>query len=168
YWAKEEYRPALKHLKKAKKLDPGNPKYYYLEAEIYHGIGNYTLAESAYQDLFRTLPEDKFSGPHKDLAQVYIDAGRYDKAEKELKRCLEIDPQFPFPHYLLGHISLSRGNKKQATRYFEVYMKLGGAAHHDEVRQTLRNLQPEIFASWLHLYSGSEEESSDAGSSSQP
>ncbi len=146
YWAKEDHRNALVHLKKARKLDPRNPKYDYLEGKVYHSIGNFMLAEAAYKNMFKKVPEDKFSGLRKDFAQLYLDEGRYEEAKVQLERCLEIDSSFPLAHYLLGQLSLARGDQKKALEYFESYLRLGGVAHHDEVRQTLQRMQPELFS----------------------
>ena len=53
------------------------------------------------------------------LANVYLCAGRTEKAAALLERCSELDPLLPLAHLMLGYLELMRGRYDQAVRHYE-------------------------------------------------
>ena len=54
-----------------------------------------------------------------DHAMIYWKSSDIDKAEKELKKAISIDPSFPEPYILLGDISYDRENFDDAVEYYK-------------------------------------------------
>ncbi|MFN0059105.1 MAG: tetratricopeptide repeat protein [Planctomycetota bacterium] len=145
YWQREDYQRAIYNLDRARELDPKNSKYDHFEGRIHQDNGNYDLALACYQRVLNSMDKDMYSGPHYDIAWLYLELKRVPEAVAELERCLEIDPVDPTPHYLLGKIEFEqRGNKEAAIRHFETYLELKGTIYHEEVRNILINLQPDL------------------------
>ncbi|MGE4618931.1 MAG: tetratricopeptide repeat protein [Planctomycetota bacterium] len=144
YWEKSDHVQALKSITRAKKIDPGNPRYDFLAGQVYEGIGHYTAAEKSYLSMLEDSDEDKYSGPLFQLALLYIQMERIDKAVTYLEKSLEIDPTFPEPHYWLGRILMMQRNRPDAILSFERYLRVGGTSRQQEVLQTLQALQPDM------------------------
>lgn len=144
YWFREDHEKALEQLQAASKLDPDNPKYRHLMGRVYQGIGSYQLAEASFHKVIAMTKDDEFTGPHYDLAWIYMETNRIDEARHEFERCLEIDPYDPLPHYHLAKIAMQDHDRDKAIAEFEKYMQGGGRRFHNEVYQTLRQLQPEL------------------------
>ena len=145
YWALEEHEDALKQLKKAKKLDPQNPKYDYFAGKIYRELGSYRLAEASYKKLIKSVKNNAYTGPRTELAFLYLEMERYDMAEEQLRLCMESNANYALPYYFLGSLAAQRGEKDTAIDHLEKYLELGGMYYHDQAWQALQNLQPEIF-----------------------
>jgi len=144
YWEKSDHTNALKALAKARKFDPDNPKYHYLAAKIYEGIGSYSAAEQSYLSVINSSGGENYSGPMLQLSILYMEMERSDKAFALLNRCLEVDPTFADPHYWLGRIHMQQRNRPKAIKSFERYLRVGGEARQKEVLQTLQALQPDL------------------------
>ena len=50
------------------------------------------------------------------------------------------------PYYFIGSLAAQRGEKEAAIQHLERYLELGGMYYHDQTRQALHSLQPEIFS----------------------
>ncbi|MEM7260480.1 MAG: tetratricopeptide repeat protein [Planctomycetota bacterium] len=144
YWQQENHQRALEELEIARKLDPENSKYDYMEGQIQQAIGNYNFAEVSYQRVIAKLPGDKFTGPHYDLADLYLETDQTQKAKAELEKCLEIDPSDPLAHFYLGTIAYETKKYDLTITHYERYMELGGKRFHDLVRRRLMAIQPEL------------------------
>ncbi|OUU20035.1 MAG: hypothetical protein CBC13_11120 [Planctomycetia bacterium TMED53] len=144
YWEKRDHQSALAALKKARRIDPNNPRYDYLAAQIYKSLGSYTAAERSYLALIESTGDQKYSGPLIELAQLYVDMDRLDLARKYLDLCLEVDPTFGEPHYWIATIYLKQGRRDLAIRSYERYLRVGNSARQEEVLQTLQALQPDL------------------------
>ncbi len=142
FWQKEDHMSALAELATARKLDPENTKYDYMEGQIQQSIGNYAQAEVSYRRVITKLPEDGFTGPHFDLADLYLETDRPMKAKAELQKCIAIDPVDPLPHYYLGTLAYENKDSDTAIKAYERYMELGGNRFHAMVRRRLMALQP--------------------------
>ncbi|MEE2857937.1 MAG: tetratricopeptide repeat protein [Planctomycetota bacterium] len=144
YWQQSDHDSALKALKKAQKIDPGNPRYNFIAAQIFEGIGSYTAAEKAYLAVIEASDGKEFSGPLLQLALLYIQMEKRDLAFQYLEECLEVDPIFAEPHYWIGRIHMSNKKREQAIQSFERYLRVGGTNRQKEVLQTLQALQPDL------------------------
>ena len=143
HWMKKDHKKALSYLEKARSLDPENPKYTYLQAKIYAGIGHYTLAEASYQELIQRT-DGRFTGPYVSLAELCLMQERDLEATRILEQCIELDPTFPTPHYYLGRIALNRRDKDAAIDHLEQYLRLGGGAYQEEVLTLLEGLHRKV------------------------
>src|SRR6185369_15880987 len=56
---------------------------------------------------------------------LYI-ARRYEKAQAQLRKALEMDPAFPATHYRLGLVLASQGAHAEATRHLLEAQRLAG------------------------------------------
>jgi len=144
HWEKSDHTQALKSLARARKIDPGNPRYDYLAGQIYEGIGHYQAAEKSYLAMLEATEEKQYSGPMMQLALLYIQMERFDKAVDYLESSLEVDPTFAEPHYWIGRVQMTQNNRDKAIVSFERYLRVGGSARQHEVLQTLQALQPDM------------------------
>jgi len=145
YWEKTDHKNALKALARAKKLDSGNPRYSYLEAQILEGLGSYSAAEKAYLAVIDGTENGReYSGPLMQLGNLYMQMERSDKALVCFKDALEADPTFSEPHYWIGRVQLMHKNRKAAIQSFERYLRVGGQQRYNEVLKTLQALQPDL------------------------
>ena len=143
YWLQRDHRKALRHVGKAIDLDPENDKYAYLKGTIYAGIGNYRLAKASFRELLEGDGAE-YTGPYMQLAEICMLEDNHVEARQYLQRCIEVDPQFPTPHYYLGAIALGQQENESAIEHFEQYLRLGSGPFQDKVLQTLRSLQPQM------------------------
>ena len=142
YWSQKKHRAAFTHLSAARKLDPENAKYDFIEGRIHVGIGNYTGAEKAYKAMIAKTPEG-FAGPTYELGFLYLGIGREAEAKTMFERALEIDPSLSEPHYQLGNI-WARKDEKRAIYHYEEYLHLGGVGYQQDALRQLARLQPEL------------------------
>jgi len=82
---------------------------------------------------------------HKSLGQLYIAKNLPDKALKEFKKAIKLEPDDPEPYYELGNIynKKSEQNEKyvrNAVFYYEKYLYLGGEKE-EEVKELLKSLK---------------------------
>lgn len=142
YWSIKDHRPALKHLSAARKLDPENAKYDFIEGRIHTGLENYVGAERAYKSMIAKTPEG-YAGPTYELGFLYMGIGRVPEAIEMFEKAIEIDPSLADPHFQLGEI-WARRDKKRAIHHYEQYVQLGGRAFSDNAYRALDRLQPEL------------------------
>jgi len=81
---------------------------------------------------------------HKSLGRLYLDKNLSDKALKEFKKAIELEPDDPEPFYEVGKIyhAKSERNEKyveKAIYYYEKYLYLGGEK--EEVKELLKSLK---------------------------
>ncbi len=82
---------------------------------------------------------------HKSLGRLYIKKNLPEKALKEFKKCIKLEPDDPEPYYELGNIynKKSEQNEKyvrNAVFYYEEYLYLGGEME-EEVKELLKSLK---------------------------
>ena len=145
YWAKREHRPALKHLSYARKLDPDNPKYDFIEGRIHLAISNYSAAETSYLRMVRNSPKEQSAGPWVELGWLYLAMeNRLTDAEHAFRKAVEIDPKIADAYFYLAQVCLQRRDEKQAIENFELYLRHGGGSYQDLVLFELKRLQPKL------------------------
>ncbi|MBI3611287.1 MAG: tetratricopeptide repeat protein, partial [Nitrospirae bacterium] len=59
------------------------------------------------------------------LGYLYDIVGRYDEAEIEYRKAVEIDSRHPFPHLNLGHVLKKKGRYRKAIEEYRAAMELG-------------------------------------------
>jgi len=141
HWMNKDHRRALDCIADARRIDPENPKYAYLEGTIYAAIGNYRLAEASFEEVLEATDGD-FTGPYLQLAELCLIQERTEDALEYLHQCAEIDPRFATPHYFIGRIHYERKDNEKAVEHFEQYLRLGGGIYQEEVLQSLASLEP--------------------------
>ena len=82
---------------------------------------------------------------HKLLGRLYLDRNLSDKALKEFKKAIELEPDDPEPYYELGKIYHSKSGQNEkyiekAVFYYEKYLYLGGEKE-KEVKELLKSLK---------------------------
>lgn len=78
------------------------------------------------------------------LSKAYLAAGRTAEAAEELKRTIEIKPDYLVPHLLLAKALMDLGNNKEARPLVEKAKKLAEEQNHEgplqEAIELLENL----------------------------
>lgn len=73
--------------------------------------------------------------PHVNMGLILFDGKRFDEAERELLRAIEIKPYYPTALQYLGFISVRKGDYQRATEYY----------------RTALSRYPEIAEIWYYL-----------------
>jgi streptogramin lyase len=92
--------------------------------EAYLGRANYYFAyagdnDAALEDsnhAIELVPD--LPGSYNFRAQIYVDLGNHDSARADLERCLEIDPQYYWCHFSLGHLYEGLDDVNSAVSYY--------------------------------------------------
>ncbi len=71
------------------------------------------------QEIAKKYPEEKRI--HFDLALYYLGNGMQDKAEAELKKAIELDPEYGYALNQLAYMYSNKNDFKQALEYFKRY-----------------------------------------------
>ena len=89
----EHLDDAIAHFKKAIRLNPFSPYWYYKElGTCYIQKGQYEDALTEYKKALQRSPDN--IGNHMGLATIYVFLDRQEEAEAEVRKVLEIDPNF--------------------------------------------------------------------------
>lgn len=83
---------------------------------------------------------------HFFLGLIDIKLKRFDQAEKEMLRALELGPKnLPGPHYYLGGIYWRAGDHKRAADELELYLKLNPKADDaEQIRQAIKGFRAKL------------------------
>ena len=135
------YDEALDLLDKIKLLNPANPSFFFLVAEVYEKQGKIVKAVEALQS---TLQRDKDRQPEQleYLARLYIKAGRIDDADLLYERLLKIDKKYmenvlPFVEVLVSDRRIERALTLISSIYTEATTR--------ETRQKCSEILEEIL-----------------------
>ena len=112
---------ASAYLKKVLAVQPNH-----FESLVYSGIiageaGDVAAAETFHKQAIQRR-SDAFL-PHFALGSLYAHASRWNEAEKELAKAIDVAPQ-PSAHVLLGTVLREKGNTSGAIRHFEEALRL--------------------------------------------
>ncbi len=147
----------------AARLDPGDPRWPYLEGEALR----LSDSRAALAPLQRAaaLAGDREVAPHLRLAEVLLALGRDDGAEQQLRRAQAIDPDDPTVQYNLGVLALARDDtdgalthlkrsehslftqRKTCIQLAAVYRRLGRDREADKYSRKADQLEPDH--TWL-------------------
>ena len=116
--------PAIIELERAVQLKPN-----YATAHHWLMFGRLSLGhlDQAVEEGKRALKLDPLSPIiNADFAWTYFCARRFDKAERQARKTLEIDPQFFLAHYYLGQVLQFKGHLGEAIAEFQKAVDLNG------------------------------------------
>jgi tetratricopeptide (TPR) repeat protein len=104
-------------LTKAAELEPGSAEILSVRANLSWVLGNLDQAINLREQAVALDPlrADSFL----DLGYLLYMAGRYDKAQAEVRKALDLNPQAPFAHFTLGLILVFEEKSKDALAEIE-------------------------------------------------
>ena len=103
--------------KRALELEPGNAHSLGMAAWLQCSLGRF---DEAIELTRRSIQLDPLEpGIYGNLCNFAICSGRLQEAEAAVRKCLELAPQIPFAHYMLGRIYLERSNPQAAASEME-------------------------------------------------
>ncbi len=62
---------------------------------------------------------------HCNLGIAQLEAEMFDKAEKNIKKAMSLDPGNPFPHYNLAIVYLNKDMEKESIAEFKIAASMG-------------------------------------------
>jgi tetratricopeptide (TPR) repeat protein len=169
YFRKREFHKSISVFEKTIEIDPKDPRGHFNLGCSYWELDNREKAEEEWKkaikyekaskkpkkkdyvsedqldlSLIVLEPEVSFKA-HKYLGKLYLEKNLSDKALREFKMGLDLEPDDPEPYYEIGKIykAKSERNKEYAEKaiyYFEKYLYLGGEKE-EEVKKLLRALK---------------------------
>ena len=104
-------------LGQARKLKPKDPLVVQQMAEGFERSGDFVQAAEVCEDLFGRIPEGTIL--REKAAQLYLQAGKPDKAQEHLEALLKINLANPMANQLMGFLLTEKGEYTKALRYFE-------------------------------------------------
>ncbi|MCP4727986.1 MAG: tetratricopeptide repeat protein, partial [bacterium] len=126
YREKGEFDKAEAELSAVLKTEPDNELAYLTMCEIYIDRKEYEKAEDAYEEFLKrdNLNPDYIAGAHFSLGMCCDQLKKYEKAEREFRKALEIDPQHFNSFIAIGNLYLRKGDLKNAIPEFEKALKI--------------------------------------------
>jgi lysophospholipase L1-like esterase len=103
-------------------------------ARLYQALGEYAAASTALDVLIRKAPSAELHG---DRGLDRHLAGRGDAAVEDLKRAVELDPDFLPPYLTLGAVYESRGKTRDALAAYEAALARPKTAGNEDLRRVL-------------------------------
>jgi tetratricopeptide (TPR) repeat protein len=97
------HEEALQELDEARALAPEDPELLFSLGIASLRAGQIEAAEARFEELFRRRP---IPATRVLLGRTYRDFGEYERARRELRRALELDPRTPRAHLYLGTLHL--------------------------------------------------------------
>lgn len=107
---------AKEHLEKAFSLKPANPRGQNLLGLVYFKLGLYQRAMDIYRELVERYPDDPTL--RVNLAMVELKADQLDEAESQLRRAIELNPDYDSAHRYLGLVLVRQGDTDKAKEHF--------------------------------------------------
>jgi tetratricopeptide (TPR) repeat protein len=97
------------------------------------GKGRLPEALKLFQEVLAVIPENVAA--RRNMAKVYLQQGKLEKAKQHLQECLQIDPKDAWSYVMLGNIYVNNeGNLNVAAFYYEKCLE-----HHPEDAMVLTN-----------------------------
>jgi len=129
YVAQERYGEAAAAAETAVEIDPGDVGALSARYNAYKGTGDTEKADAAFADLQAADPEAS-AGPMYERGVGFYNEGKMPEAQALFEQTLEIDPEQPDSHYMLGLCLVSAGDSAGAKEHFEKFLEL--APEHPE------------------------------------
>lgn len=112
--ARGDSTAALDALTELAELRPRDPEVLRRQATIHYHAGSIDLAEAL---LDRSLVVNPYySRSYQNLAALYLDAGAFDRALENARRCVELAPEYPEGRYILAVALAENGDRQEAVR----------------------------------------------------
>lgn len=126
--AEKEWKKAIKYEKESKKIK-----------------GRGKISEDQLEISLIVVKRPVSFRAHKSLGQLYIERNMPEKALKEFKKAIKLEPDDPEPYYEIGNIYNKKSEKnekfvRRAVFYYEKYLYLGGEKE-EEVKELLKSLK---------------------------
>jgi predicted Zn-dependent protease len=97
------------------------------------GNGRLPAALKLFQEVLAVIPENVAA--RRNMAKVYLEQGKLEKAKQHLQECLQIDPKDAWSYIMMGNIySHNESNLEVAAFYYEKCLE-----HHPEDTMVLTN-----------------------------
>lgn len=110
---------AIEEFDKAAREDDDSGEAELMMGLIYHYLGRPGTALGYFLEFSALHPEEAWV--HALIGDLYVEMGRFDKAEESFERAIEFAPEgevFAKAHFGLGNIALERGDYPQAREAF--------------------------------------------------
>ncbi|MCP4726372.1 MAG: tetratricopeptide repeat protein [bacterium] len=126
YRERRELYKAESELKAVLKIEPENEFAYLTLCDIYADRKEFGKAEKAYEEFLKrdNINPDFMAGAHFSIGMCCFYSKNYEKAEREFRKALEIDPQHFNSHISIGNIYLRKGDIKNALPELEKALKI--------------------------------------------
>ena len=112
---KNDLGPAQEHLDAARRLNPRLSNLNYNQAQLLENRGEVAAAVAAYEEELVQSP--KHFKAMFNLSRLFRRTGEEGREREILRRCLEVNPDFPLAYFYLARIHLNRGeNLEEAVR----------------------------------------------------
>ncbi|PYT33472.1 MAG: hypothetical protein DMG58_07290, partial [Acidobacteria bacterium] len=144
YAREKRFRPSADEYREALRLDSGNDVARVSLVKTLVGLAEFDEALPLIQDYAQRKPDD-FEA-HYVLGTVERGLGRYEPAERELKRAMQMDPNHYDVRYNLGFVLAKLGKPQEALPHLQKALELhpGSAEARFQLAGVLRALnQPE-------------------------
>ncbi|MEZ4769780.1 MAG: tetratricopeptide repeat protein [Caldilineales bacterium] len=109
--------------KQALEIDPTNAAYWTNLGVTYYSLGQLEDAEQAFLSGLEAEPDD--AELHYLLGATYLQLDRMDDAQSNLEAATELDPDLPEPYFGLGALYQLQGDREEAIKAFERFLKVG-------------------------------------------
>lgn len=129
---------ALENLKKALDLKQDYAPAHFLTAVVYDQQGNSKEAVAKLEET-KLIASPNDIGLAFQLGVLYWQQEQLDKAQAELKRAIEINPDYSNARYILGLVHDAKGDKSAAKLEFSEVERLN--PQNEEVKKILTNLE---------------------------
>ena len=103
-------------------LDPDNPRLLHTMAFAQHQKGELEESIKTYDKLLKLDP--RLIAAWSDTAIVYYKMKRYDKTAEHARMAIQLDPNTPKAHYMLGAVLELRGKKSEAIAEYRTTLEL--------------------------------------------
>ena len=113
---------AVRELKRAIEISPGNPEAPRELARVYSNLGRFPEAEASYLRATAARPTDWYA--HMLLGIFYYSRERYGEAEKELKKARDLTPDNENVLRVLGGILTVQGRYPEAIEQYRQALKI--------------------------------------------
>ncbi|MBS3772489.1 MAG: tetratricopeptide repeat protein, partial [Bacteroidales bacterium] len=121
FYFQEEYRKALTHFKKAKRLNESFHLAYNILGYTYMNLEKPEKAEEYFKAYLRMLPDA--ANPHDSYAEFLRKQGRFDEAIEHYKKAIAYSPGFLASHKGLADSYLFKGEYGLAREQYQNYYK---------------------------------------------
>ncbi len=121
YRSQNRLDDAARVLSVATQANPADLALHHLWGDILAQAGRYDEAEQAFLQATKASPS---AGNWNKLGSNLLKWGKTAKAEVALLQAITLDAKEPEPHFWLGQIYKEKGDKEQAQRELETYLRL--------------------------------------------